>query len=148
MTGSALTALSVEPYILLTTFRASGAPVSTPVWVAGGLGGLLVTTSGASGKVKRIRRNSSVELTACDRTGTVSERATIVRATGFVVDDPESRQIIEEALERKYGDRYRAVRAARRRPLSESVVIRILPGDEGTPAPSQQRDLRENESSE
>ena len=129
MTGSALTAFSTEPYMLLTTFRSSGAPVSTPVWVVEGLGGLLVTTSGASGKVKRIRKNASVQLTACDRVGSVPDGAPVVRAAACVLEDPESRQVIEAALERKYGARYRTVRAARRRPLSESVVLRILPDD-------------------
>lgn len=46
MTDAAHTDLATEPYVLLTTYRRTGIPVSTPVWVVDGLDGLLVTTSG------------------------------------------------------------------------------------------------------
>ncbi|PWC08033.1 PPOX class F420-dependent oxidoreductase [Mycetocola zhujimingii] len=122
--------LAAEPYVLLTTFRSSGAPVSTPVWVAEGLDGLLVTTSGESGKVKRIRKNPAVQLLPCDVRGNVSPGATAVDGTATVLDDAESRAAIDAALERKYGVRYKAIRAAgklRRSVASTSVVLRIVP---------------------
>ncbi|MCP2030806.1 PPOX class probable F420-dependent enzyme [Okibacterium sp. HSC-33S16] len=124
-----LTAFSAEPYALLTTFRASGEPVGTPVWVVEGLGGLLVTTSGASGKVKRIRRNQAVTLTPCDVQGSIAEGARTLVGRASVHEDAESRVVIDAALERKYGLRYKAIKAAGklRRSASESVVVRIVP---------------------
>ena len=121
--------LSSEPYVLLTTFRLSGRPVATPVWVVEGLDGLLVTTSGASGKVKRIRKNTSVQLAPCDARGRVPEGAATIIGTARVLEDAESRGVIDAALERKYGLRYKAIRAAGkvRRSITESVVVRIVP---------------------
>ncbi|MFU8947954.1 PPOX class F420-dependent oxidoreductase [Mycetocola zhadangensis] len=126
MTASAL---ATEPYVLLTTFRESGAPVGTPVWVVPGLDGLLVTTADSSGKVKRIRRNSTVQLVPCDVRGTVPEGAVPISGTARVLDDADSRAAIDLALEKKYGFKYKAIRAAGklRRSASESVVVRIIP---------------------
>lgn len=126
-------ALSAEPYVLLTTFRSTGAPVSTPVWVVEGLDGLLVTTSGDSGKVKRIRNNPSVHLLPCDVRGNVRPGAAAVTGTASVLEDASSRAVIDAALERKYGARYRAIRAAgklRRSVADKSVVLRIIPTPE------------------
>jgi PPOX class probable F420-dependent enzyme len=121
--------LSTEPYVLLTTFRASGAPVGTPVWVVEGLGGLLVTTSGASGKVKRIRHNDSVAITPCDVRGTPTDESSKAEGRAVVLQDAESRAVIDAALERKYGVRYTAIKAAGklRRSTTDSVVIKIVP---------------------
>jgi PPOX class probable F420-dependent enzyme len=120
--------LSTEPYVLLTTFRASGTPVGTPVWVVEGLDGLLVTTSGASGKVTRIRHNDSVEITPCDVRGTVVDGAATVQGRAIVLEDAESRAEIDAALERKYGLRYTTIKAAGklRRSTAPSVVVKIV----------------------
>jgi PPOX class probable F420-dependent enzyme len=106
-------------------------PVSTPVWVVDGLDGLLVTTSGSSGKVKRLRYNTSVRLTPCDVRGTVPDGATVLVGTATILEDTESRVVIDKALERKYGERYMAIRAAGalRRSVSPSVVVRIVAED-------------------
>lgn len=102
--------------------------MSTPVWVVDGLDGLLVTTSGESGKVKRIRQNSAVQLVACDVRGTVTPGAIPVNGIASVLEDADSRGVIDAALERKYGLRYKAIRAAgklRRSATANSVVVRI-----------------------
>jgi PPOX class probable F420-dependent enzyme len=77
--------LSAGKYLLLTTFRKDGTPVPTPVWVTRDDDRLLVWTGADSGKVKRIRRDSRVELSPCDARGT---------ATGPAV--PGSAQLLDE----------------------------------------------------
>src|SRR3989442_15399885 len=44
-------------YLSLTTYRANGAEVATPVWFASGDGTFYVFTAGDSGKGKRLRRS-------------------------------------------------------------------------------------------
>ena len=67
-------------FVSLTTFRRSGTPVATPVWIARDGDALVVTTIVDSGKVKRARRDPRVELQPCTRRGTVADGATTVGA--------------------------------------------------------------------
>jgi PPOX class probable F420-dependent enzyme len=111
MTNS-LTAVGHESFVSLTTFRASGAPVSTPVWIGhdGGEaeddGDLLVLTPADSGKVKRLRSNPLVELRPCDRRGRVQEGAPMVRAVVEILDSPAGVDAVREVMRRKYGAEY------------------------------------------
>ena len=128
MTATAHEELSTEPYVLLTTFRKSGDPVSTPVWIVdSGDGHLLVTTAGTSGKVKRLRNSSRVELTPCDMRGGTKDDAMTTAGTAEVRTDSATREVIEAALLAKYGLRYKAIRAAGKLRGSDkvSVVLRI-----------------------
>jgi PPOX class probable F420-dependent enzyme len=59
-------------YLILATYRASGAEVATPVWFAAVDGTLYVFTVGDSGKVKRLRRSSRARVAPCDMRGTVT----------------------------------------------------------------------------
>ena len=126
--------LADEPFISITTFKRDGTPVSTPVWVAGDDGRLLVHSAADTWKVKRIRRDTHVRVAACGATGKVrgeafEGEATILADTSLV-----------EALEaRKYGLIYRVIsliraliRVLRRQPVPESVTIEIVPA----PAPA------------
>jgi predicted pyridoxine 5'-phosphate oxidase superfamily flavin-nucleotide-binding protein len=63
---SPLAALDGEKYLSLTTFRRDGTPVATPVWFVVDDGRVLVWTSAASWKAKRLRRDSRVRIAACD----------------------------------------------------------------------------------
>ena len=81
---SAFAAMGDERYISLTTFRRSGEAVSTPVWIARDGDDLVVTTPAASGKVKRLRNNSRVEMRACDRRGSVREGAPVVTGSAEI----------------------------------------------------------------
>ena len=130
----ALSDLAGEPFISLTTFKRDGTPVSTPVWVAGEDGRLLVHSAVDTWKVKRIRRDGHVRVAACGATGKVRGEAfdgdaTILANTSVV-----------EALEaRKYGLIYRLIglfraisRGLKRQPTPESVTIEIVPA----PAPA------------
>jgi PPOX class probable F420-dependent enzyme len=63
-----------EQFILLKTFRKSGATVATPVWFAFDPDDdrkLYVMTNEGTGKVKRMRNNPHVLLAPCDRRGKV-----------------------------------------------------------------------------
>jgi uncharacterized protein len=61
-----------QKYISLTTFRKSGAGVATPVWFGEEAGKLYVMTRGDSGKYKRIRNNSRVQIAPCTMRGKVT----------------------------------------------------------------------------
>jgi uncharacterized protein len=56
-------------YISLETYRKSGVPVATPVWLIEDGGVIYVRTDPKSGKVKRIRRNSKVRVAPSDARG-------------------------------------------------------------------------------
>jgi PPOX class probable F420-dependent enzyme len=93
--------LASEKYILLTTFRRSGEPVATPIGVAGDGGDLVVWTDRESGKVKRIRRDPTVEVQACDVRGRTTHGAA-VRGKARTLDCAGSDRV-RRALARKYG---------------------------------------------
>ncbi|NIJ11145.1 hypothetical protein FHU38_001489 [Saccharomonospora amisosensis] len=94
--------LAEEPYVLLTTFRASGEGVATPVWVARMDSELVVWTERKAGKVKRVRRNPRVELVACDFRGRDTRGATVTGTARVLADDDDSERV-RRAIARKYG---------------------------------------------
>lgn len=98
---SELERLANESYVLLTTFRRSGEEVSTPVWAARDGDELTVWTERAAGKVKRIRNDSKVKLTACDIRGKRTHGSTIA-GTARLLDDTGSERV-RRAIARKYG---------------------------------------------
>ncbi len=105
MTSSAQpTDIVSSTYVSFTTFRRTGTPVATPVWIAplpdGRLG---FTTCGTSGKVKRLRHTPRVTLQPCDMRGGVDDAAPVVEATAQVHTDPETMQLVQEAIKGKYG---------------------------------------------
>ena len=81
-------ALGDARFVSLTTFRRTGEPVSTPVWVARDGDELLVLTPRDSGKVTRLRADPRVELRPCGRFGAVAPDAVVVRGAAQVVEDP------------------------------------------------------------
>jgi PPOX class probable F420-dependent enzyme len=129
MMTDALRALGAEKFVLLTTFRKTGEPVRTPVWVALDADRLLVTTAASSGKVKRLRHTARIELVACDARGVVTDAAVTVAAQAEVCDDAATIAALERALLGKYGLAYRAILGAQRLRGSrtESVAIVITP---------------------
>jgi PPOX class probable F420-dependent enzyme len=68
-------------FVSLTTFRRSGEPVSTPVWVGRDGTSLVVLTPADSGKVKRLRRDPRVEVRPCGRFGAVADGVEPVSGT-------------------------------------------------------------------
>ena len=128
--AAALRALAEQRFVSLTTFRRTGAPVATPVWVGWDDGALVVTTPRSSGKVKRLRHRGDVELTPCSRTGRVATDASSVRATAQVLDDPGAGRRLRRVLRRKYRLEYLAVMGLERLASlrgADRVVLRITP---------------------
>ena len=123
------TELANEEFVSITTFKRDGTPVSTPVWVVGENGNLLVISEAESWKVKRIRRDGHVRITPCSARGATRGEAVDAEATL----DPDTKTV-EELLARKYGWQYGAymrfnalTRKLRRQPTPAGVTIRITP---------------------
>ncbi|MFM7508351.1 MAG: PPOX class F420-dependent oxidoreductase [Actinomycetota bacterium] len=89
-------------YVSLTTFRRDGTPVATPVWIVRHDDGWACTTGSASGKVKRLRHTSRVEVAPCDARGRIAEDAVRCVGTGRVVTDDAECRRIRSAVLRKY----------------------------------------------
>jgi uncharacterized protein len=96
-------ALSDEKYMLLTTFRRDGTPVSTPVWVVA-LADETVGfwTSSGSGKVKRLAHTTRVTVQPSDARGRIKQGSTAAEATARVVTGSEFEAISERVIA-KYG---------------------------------------------
>ena len=89
-------------YVQLTTFRRTGTPVSSPVWVARDGGELVVITVEGTGKLKRLAHTSRVELRPCDFRGRVPEGAPTYAGTAVVDRTPEGVAAVKRAMARKY----------------------------------------------
>lgn len=108
MSSAHLRDLADEPFVLLTTYRRTGAPVATPVWVAGLDTNLVVSTPEGTGKLKRLRHTPRVRLQACSRRGTPLDGAPQVTAHAIVSTDPDTVRAVEAALAEKYSWQWRA----------------------------------------
>jgi PPOX class probable F420-dependent enzyme len=95
-----LDVLGAAPYVLLTTFRKDGTPVSTPVWVVRIGDELRVWTIRDSGKVKRIRRSGRAQIAPCTFRG--NPRGRSIEATASMLPDSEAPAVLD-ALASKYG---------------------------------------------
>lgn len=130
-----LDALADERYVSLTTFRRSGAPVSTPVWVARDGDALVVLTPDGTGKVKRLRHDDRVELRPCSRTGRIAPGAAATAGRATVLRAPTDAARTAELMRAKYGLEYRAFRVIepliRRGRTPPRVALRIVPTDAG-----------------
>jgi PPOX class probable F420-dependent enzyme len=106
--------LAEEEFVSLTTYRRSGDAVSVPVWIAPATderGGLLVTTTERSGKVKRLRRDRRVQLRPCDRRGAAVANAPTVAAQADIIDAADEVRRMREAIRAKYGSRMKITAA-------------------------------------
>src|ERR1700761_2217998 len=98
-------ALADEKYVSFTTFRKSGAAVSTPTWIIpldnGKLG---FWTSSKSGKAKRISNDSHVTLQPSDARGRVKPDAgAAVHADASIVTSGAEFDAIQQKVRAKYG---------------------------------------------
>lgn len=100
MDQGGLSQLAGEKYISIETYRKSGQPVRTPVWFAESGGILYVRTSDDTGKYKRIRNDSSVQVAPCGMRGNV--KGEWVKAEARIVSDDEKERAYK-MLEKKYG---------------------------------------------
>lgn len=123
-----LTALGEARFVSLTTYRRTGVPVSTPVWIARDGDALLVLTPEESGKVKRLRNSPRVELRPCSRLGKVPDGVEGVPATAEVLDDPTTVDRLTGVVRRRYGLEFRVTMAVERllaRRQKPRVILRI-----------------------
>jgi uncharacterized protein len=93
--------LQKQQYINIETFRKSGEGVRTPVWFVQEGEVVYVHTIADSGKVKRIRRESNVNIAPCKMDGTVV--GDWVPASARELFDEESNQKVDKLLDKKYG---------------------------------------------
>ncbi len=124
--------LADERYVLFTTFKKDGEPVSTPVWIAGLPDGRLgFTTEAGSWKVKRLKRNDAVVLQPCDSRGNLSPGSEPTSATAHAAypGSPDF-AAVNVAIRAKYGLQFAAMRAVhktlrliQRKPLQQCVVV-------------------------
>ena len=89
---SDLDVVNANRYVSLTTFRRTGAPVSSPVWVARDAGELVVITVDPSGKLKRLAHTARVALRPCDIRGRVPEGGAVVCRHGRRRPQPGGRR--------------------------------------------------------
>jgi uncharacterized protein len=95
--------LGKAEHIALTTFRADGRPVTTPVWAAECDGRLLIWTPGRSAKARRIRRTPRVTVAVCDSSGELRGPAALGTARLL----PRSgRRAARRAMAASYGLRF------------------------------------------
>lgn len=95
-----LASLGESRYLSLTTFRADGTPVATPVWLARDGDRLVVITRADSGKVRRIRADSRVRVAACDMRG--RERGPQADGTATLLDEDAS-AVAARVIQHRYG---------------------------------------------
>ena len=96
-----LEAFARQQYLNLETFRRSGAGVKTPVWFTQDGDSLFVRTIDNSGKVKRVRQNSSVKIVPCKVDGALL--GMWIPATAREVKDPAIDRKVDRLLGQKYG---------------------------------------------
>jgi uncharacterized protein len=96
-------------HILLTTYRKSGKPISTPVWFARDSEQLYFYTLATSGKVKRLRHTTHVQVAPCTANGRATGSAIVAEAR--FVSDLREWQRARFILWRRYNVRMLAVQA-------------------------------------
>ena len=100
--GEALDEIARHQYVSLTTFRRSGAPVATPVWVARDGEEVVVITVDGVGKTKRLAHTARVELRPCDVRGRVAAGAPCWLGTARIVRDRDGLDAVRRAMSAKY----------------------------------------------
>lgn len=119
-------ALKQAQFVVLTTYRRSGAAVPTTVWFAEAGGRLYVTTNRASGKAKRILNDGRVHVAPSDAMGNVHGPAVAGRARLL---EPEEFTCAVEVLHGKYGQQYvdTVARMDAVREPGSRVFIEVIP---------------------
>jgi PPOX class probable F420-dependent enzyme len=129
---TSLLPLADARFVSLTTFRRSGEPVSTPVWVGRDGTSLVVLTPAGSGKVKRLRHDPRVELAPCGRFGKVADGVAPVTGTAQVRAAPTDVERARTTIRRSYPIESRVVLGIERlverlrgRPRTERLALLI-----------------------
>lgn len=104
-----LLALGDVPFIRLTTFRKTGEPVGTTVWVARDGDSLVVFTPVGAGKLKRLRHTKRVEVVESSRGGKVADDAPSVEAVAEIDSSAVTLAHVSRLLIKKYGIQYKLI---------------------------------------
>ena len=134
MNGGDLSALEGHNYVRMTTYRRNGRAVHTPVWFAfpeNAAAGdrAYVVTGLESGKAKRIRAGSRVDLAPSDWRGRPVRGAETVSVAARLLSGEDS-GAAEDSLSKKYGLQYRIFDLIERRvPRNppERVFLELTP---------------------
>ena len=114
--------LAGQKYCLLTSYRSDGRPVSTPVWFGVEGERLYVRSGDQDGKVKRIRRNGDVLVTACAARG--RPLGDPMQGVARILS-PHEHDRAEAVLRARYGLGRKLYRLARRR--LDAAYLEISP---------------------
>lgn len=132
--------LAREPFVLMTTFRVTGEPVPTPVWVVPLDARLVVLTPSNAGKLRRLERHPLITMQPCSPRGVIRADTAPVAATTVLSTDPEIITRAWRAVRRKYRVAYRVLsllgwlRPSWRRfdgPQTAILITIDSPGDRG-----------------
>ena len=115
-------------YALLTTYRRDGTPVSTPVGPIAHEGRLYVYTVVTSGKAKRVRRSSRVQVAPCTARGAPTGPAVEARArVTSGAEDAEMRERFRRRWGQAFGPLYAAMTLVERIRGMKRCIIAIDP---------------------
>ena len=96
--------ISSEKYVASTTYRKSGAAVTTPTWVVALDGGRVgFWTSSASGKYRRLRNDPRISLQPSDARGRVRAGSRPADGTAELVTSGADFDAIQRSVRAKYG---------------------------------------------
>jgi len=112
-----------KQYLNLETFRKNGAGVKTPVWFVENNGKLFIITGSESGKIKRIRNNSTVNIAPCKVGGDVL--GTWVKTQARIIDDSTGIQEVNKLLDKKYGLMKKLFELGGSRNKQKSIAIEV-----------------------
>ncbi len=98
---TALQQFEKQQYLSLETFRKNGLGVKTPVWFASDGHLLYVWTEATSGKAKRIRNNSHVNVAASRGDGT--PLGEWLPAIAIEDASPAAKMQVQNLMKKKYG---------------------------------------------
>jgi uncharacterized protein len=97
-------AISDEKYVRTTTYRKSGAAVSTPTWIVDLDGGRVgFWTSSQSGKYKRLRNNPRITLQPSDARGKVKDGTRPAEGSANLATSGPDFDAIQRKIRAKYG---------------------------------------------
>jgi PPOX class probable F420-dependent enzyme len=98
---SALKQFEKQQYLSIETFRKSGNGVKTPVWFAQDGEKLYIWTESSSGKAKRVRNNSKVNIVPSRGDG--APLGDWIPASASYDDSSAAQQHVRELMAKKYG---------------------------------------------
>jgi PPOX class probable F420-dependent enzyme len=123
---TAVESLGAVQFVALTTFRATGVPVTTTVWTVTDGDSLVVTTARDSGKVKRLRCDPRIELRPSGRRRVRTDDRYVVTGIARIVDDDDELRRCHGVLSGKYGWQFRLAMAVERATGGrDRVLLRI-----------------------